>query len=114
MTYTLNSVGPLNFATLLHAPRKGETLHAIVSRRRHNELVLLAFVMVEEASEGKYSFKTFFAMEAQLNKAHHADPTQSGVQIDKTATPTKKQKEAMEASRRLATPEPWVKRSRCE
>ena len=116
-TYVLSSVGPINFATRLHAPRKGETLHAIVSWRSATELALLAFMTPGDGAEGAAGaadFKTFFATEARLNKTFHVEPTRWGVQFADGDTPSKKHKEAIDAARKLATPEPWAKRNRCE
>ena len=114
-TYTLCSVGPINFATRLHTPRKGETLHAIVSRRSTQELTLLAFTIEGESTgDAASAFKAFFAKEAQLNKAFHEEPTNSSVQFDDAVTPVRKHKKAIGAARKLTTPEPWSKRNRCD
>jgi hypothetical protein len=113
-TYIINSVGPINFATRLLTPRKGELLHAIVSWRSKTQLALLAFVSAADTEEDAAAFRDFFATEVQLIKASLEEPTKSVVEFEAGTTPSKKHKEAMDAARQLATPEPWAKRNRTE
>ena len=47
ISFTLSSVGPIDFATRLCTPRKDEILHAIVSWRSKKDLVLLAFCSID-------------------------------------------------------------------
>ena len=109
ISFTLSSVGPIDFATRLTSPRKNELLHTIVSWRSKEDLTLLAFFAV--AAE----FKDFFLMEADLNKKFFAEGAGSGLQpaVENT-TPSRRHSEAMECAGRLATPEPWSKRQRLD
>jgi hypothetical protein len=114
-TYTLNSVGPISFATQLTGPRKGETLHAIVAWRGKEELVLLAFMTAAVSMEDALAFKVFFALEAKLTKAfHEGQEPISAIGLPEKLTPKKRHTQALEAARQLATPEAWAKRNRGE
>ena len=116
-TYKLVAVGTIDFATRLHGPRKGETLHAIVSRRKDNELAVLAFASAGDNPESAAAFKEFFVKEAQLNKEYHAQPQKAqtdSIPESEAWTPSKKHKAAIESAKLLTTPEPWAKRNRFE
>ena len=113
-TYKLSAVGPIDFATRLCGPRKDKILHAIVSWRSKQDLALYAFINAADSASEGMSFKEFFALEARLNKKCHEEPTGTVLDFDVGATPSKKHRESMIAARDLATPEPWVKRNRCE
>ena len=113
-TYMLSSVGPIDFATRLHAPRKGETLHAVVSWRGKKDLALLTFIIAADTPENAVPFKEFFVMETQLNKDFFASEAGLGLQLADGDTPSKKHQQVIDAARILATPESWVKRQRCE
>ena len=113
-TYTLMSVGSLNIATRLHAPRKGETLHAIVSWRSSTDLALVAFITAGENETDAAAFKALFEAEVRLNKAAVEGTAGALALASDGATPSKRHKDALDASRLLTTPEPWAKRNRSE
>ena len=102
----------MDFATRLHSPRKGDMIHALVSRRSETELSLLAFLPAEEVSTDTEAFLGFFETEVQLNRSACDVHNKGNIQLAYELTPTRKHKQAMEAARILATPEPWAKRSR--
>ena len=106
-TYTIFSIGPIGFATRLMSPKKGDSIHAIVSWRNNTDLTLRAFVPLEDNADDAVGFKAFFEKETQLNK-----DIVSVLKISSQSSPTKRHKEAMDASQELATPEPWTKRNR--
>ena len=96
ISYTLSSVGPIDFATRLTSPRKNEFLHAIVSWRSKEDLTLLSFSTVAE------DFKVFFLMAAELNKKFVTEGAGTGLQpAEENTTPSRR-------------PEPWSKRQRVD
>ena len=65
---------------------------------------------VAPSLEAANDFIKFFTKEVEIFKGSHAEPNQ----LDDDGPPLKKQREAINAARELATPEPWAKRSRTE
>ena len=59
LSYVLAIEGPINVATQLIAPRKGDVVFAVVTWRSTNELTLLAYAPAPSASEELISLKTF-------------------------------------------------------
>ena len=107
--HNLTQLGPINIATRLLGPRKGERIHAIVSRRSADGLTLLGFTAAPTESQ---AYLEVFAAETKLHKQHRSDPTTATLTVTADQTPLKKQSAAIDASKVLATPEPWAKRAR--
>ena len=108
-SYNLVIEGPINVATQLLAPRKGDVIFAVVAWRTSKEITLLAFAPAPSDSETLTILKTFFKEETQHYKAESVD-----LGMETEVTPIRRKKAAEEASGKTATPEPWGKRKRTE
>ena len=105
--YNLAVEGPINVATQLLVPRKGDVISALVTWRSAKELTLLSYAPVMEKGAELNTFKNFFLEEVNFYKV---DSKVISMAVD--STPTKRQLAATHESKKLATPEPWSKRSR--
>ena len=102
--YSLTQTGAIDAVTRLLSPMKGQYIHAVVSRRAENELMLLAFCIIESAEIT--DFRAFFTQEVQLHK-HDNDDVNVTMQASEFSTPKSSQSAAMAASAVLATPIKW-------
>ena len=107
--YTLAVEGPINVANRLLLPRKGEVISALVTWRSAKELTLLSYAPAMEKGAELDAFKKFFLEEVNFYKGES-----KSISLAIDSTPTKRQFEATNASKMLATPEPWSKRNRKE
>ena len=112
-TYTVTLTGPINVATRLLAPRKGEVIHAVLTWRSKTMVTVIAFAPALEARDID-AYKKFFALEVDLHK--NTGDTEKITTLPRmlNLTPERRSLEATAAASALATPEPWSKRARAE
>jgi RNA polymerase subunit RPABC4/transcription elongation factor Spt4 len=99
VVYNLTQNGPIDVATKLLGPVKGEIIHAVVAWRG---------VETKIADE----FKAFFAQEVSLHAGSLDETTCATLTMDKAFTPIRRQREVIGASSDINSPEPWNKRAR--
>ena len=101
--------GPINVATQLLVPRKGDVISALVTWRSAKELTLLSYAPAMEKDAELDALKNFLLEDVNFYKGGS-----KVISLAVDSTPTKRQLDATQASKKLATPEPWSKRNRKE
>ena len=105
--YTLAVEGPINVATQLVRPRKGEVISAIVTWRSSKELTLLSLATINEQGAELDLLKKFFREEVDFFQG-----ASKVISLSADSTPSKKQLEANKEANSVTTPEAWSKRFR--
>ena len=103
--------GPINVATQLLVPRKGDVISALVTWRSAKELTLLSYAPVMEQGAELNALKNFFLEEVNFYKD---DSKAKVISMSEESTPSKRHLAAIQESSKVTTPEPWMKRNRTD
>ena len=107
--YKLKQTGTIDVVSRLLIPQKGALIHALVSLRPDNVLILFAFYVVP--TEDVDGFQKLFEIEAGLHKDQDGSTVLPQADV---STPVRTQHAAMNAAALLSTPKPFSKRPRVE
>ena len=110
-SYILAVEGPINVATQLLTPRKGDVFSALVTWRSTKEMTLLSLAPVTEQGTDLEALKKFFVEEVNFYKD---DSKAKVISMPEEATPTKRHLAAIQESSKVTTPETWIKRNRTD